>query len=307
MQSYIISKKVVVSDFKKVDKREKNVGQHDFNSNFEDEISAPKMKKLKNKIRENAGVTRLKVNVSVGKVDDEKFDKKKSRNVCKYVFRDIVFTDEKEVEFNLGAIYQDILSHEHHYDSDHFEPPISEDVFIVLKNEIANVRRDMSLFQEKNKIISEFVLADIKIKDKDWFRILIHTGRSWNDEYIRGYKLLANAPWDSVDNIIIPVNVSELFHWILVVFRIRHSDCGMFVCAFAEYVSHGMFDIFSRFFGAINHQLKYDALLWDYARRKQNDGAINESEAPENVISKYGGFKRSRKQFESSRIQYYQL
>ncbi|PHT69745.1 hypothetical protein T459_24849 [Capsicum annuum] len=41
-------------------------------------------------------------------------------------------------------------------------------------------------------------------------------------QYIRGYKLLANAPWDSVDNIIIPVNVSELFHWILVVFRIRH-------------------------------------------------------------------------------------
>ncbi|PHT63576.1 hypothetical protein T459_32585 [Capsicum annuum] len=41
-------------------------------------------------------------------------------------------------------------------------------------------------------------------------------------QYIRGYKLLANIPWDSVDNIIIPVNVSELFHWILVVFQIRH-------------------------------------------------------------------------------------
>ncbi|KAM3342288.1 hypothetical protein P3S68_027254 [Capsicum galapagoense] len=37
-------------------------------------------------------------------------------------------------------------------------------------------------------------------------------------QYIRGYKLLANVSWDSVDYIIIPVNVSESFHWILVVF-----------------------------------------------------------------------------------------
>ncbi|KAM3237985.1 hypothetical protein P3L10_013015 [Capsicum annuum] len=41
-------------------------------------------------------------------------------------------------------------------------------------------------------------------------------------QYIRGYKLLANVPWDSVNNIIIPVNVSESFHWILIIFRIRH-------------------------------------------------------------------------------------
>ncbi|KAF3632980.1 hypothetical protein FXO38_25827 [Capsicum annuum] len=148
---------------------------------------------------------------------------------------------------------------------------------------------------------------------------------------IRGYKLLANVPWDFVDNIIIPINVSESVHWILVVFRIIHRclyvydsmmggvvhlknvldhvrslstmipmflvatnfygkrsdidwhrkvvyidkspsepleyvilkntpqkgpqsiDCGMFVCAFVEYVSHGMFDISNRLFGAINH------------------------------------------------------
>ncbi|WMV39208.1 hypothetical protein MTR67_032593 [Solanum verrucosum] len=38
---------------------------------------------------------------------------------------------------------------------------------------------------------------------------------------IRGFKLLANIPWDSVDDVIIPVNVSESFHWLLVVFRIK--------------------------------------------------------------------------------------
>ncbi|WMV09799.1 hypothetical protein MTR67_003184 [Solanum verrucosum] len=38
---------------------------------------------------------------------------------------------------------------------------------------------------------------------------------------IRGFKLRANIPWDSVDDVIIPVNISEKFHWFLVVFRIK--------------------------------------------------------------------------------------
>ncbi|KAH0674529.1 hypothetical protein KY290_024962 [Solanum tuberosum] len=38
---------------------------------------------------------------------------------------------------------------------------------------------------------------------------------------IRGFKLLANIPWDSVDDVIIPVNISDKFHWFLVVFRIK--------------------------------------------------------------------------------------
>ncbi|KAF3682137.1 hypothetical protein FXO38_01416 [Capsicum annuum] len=70
----------------------------------------------------------------------------------------------------------------------------------------------------------------------------------------------------------------------------------MFVCAFAEYVSHGMFDISSRLFSVVIHRLRYGVLLWDYARRKQNDGAISESEATENVTSKHSGFKRSKEQ-----------
>ncbi|KAM3305150.1 hypothetical protein P3S67_012016 [Capsicum chacoense] len=81
----------------------------------------------------------------------------------------------------------------------------------------------------------------------------------------------------------------------------QSNDCGMFICAFAEYFSHGMFDISSRLFDAVNHRIRYDALLWDYARRKQNDGAISKSEATGNVTSKHGGFKRSREQFGSTR------
>ncbi|XP_015084787.2 uncharacterized protein LOC107028268 [Solanum pennellii] len=41
---------------------------------------------------------------------------------------------------------------------------------------------------------------------------------------IRGYKLLANIPWDRVDEVIIPVNINDKFHWFLVVFRIK-SRC----------------------------------------------------------------------------------
>ncbi|XP_075092476.1 uncharacterized protein LOC142172704 [Nicotiana tabacum] len=36
-------------------------------------------------------------------------------------------------------------------------------------------------------------------------------------EYIRGYRLLANVPWHTVDNVLIPVNLKDKLHWVLVV------------------------------------------------------------------------------------------
>ncbi|XP_070022188.1 uncharacterized protein [Nicotiana sylvestris] len=39
-------------------------------------------------------------------------------------------------------------------------------------------------------------------------------------EYILGYRLLANVAWDEVDYVIMPVNIKEKFHWVLVVFDI---------------------------------------------------------------------------------------
>ncbi|KAM3281459.1 putative protein isoform X1 [Capsicum chacoense] len=165
-------------------------------------------------------------------------------------------------------------------------------------------------------------------------------------QYIRGFKMLANVSWDTVDNIIIPVNVSDSFHWIMILFRIRHrclnvydsfiggaintknvhrhvqslatiiplflfatnlydkraeicwdrepayidksmtnplkyvivrdilqqapqsNDCGMYVCAFAEFIIHGLFDISTNMFNVTNHRMTYGALLWNYARKK---------------------------------------
>uniref|UniRef100_A0A1U7VBQ1 Uncharacterized protein LOC104215641 n=1 Tax=Nicotiana sylvestris TaxID=4096 RepID=A0A1U7VBQ1_NICSY len=36
-------------------------------------------------------------------------------------------------------------------------------------------------------------------------------------EYIRGYRLLANVPWHTVDNVLIPVNLKDKLHWVLAV------------------------------------------------------------------------------------------
>ncbi|KAM3284891.1 hypothetical protein P3S67_023690 [Capsicum chacoense] len=171
-------------------------------------------------------------------------------------------------------------------------------------------------------------------------------------QYIRGFKISVNVSWDTVDNVIIPSNVGESFHWILVVFCISQrclfvydsllggvvhtknvvdhvqslatmlllflvatdffgkemiltgsesshtlislfsdplGDCGFYTCALVEYVSHGVFDVSNINFYAINHRLRYAALLWDYARIKQNDCAISDSEATENVTSRFGG------------------
>ncbi|XP_075076867.1 uncharacterized protein LOC142163476 [Nicotiana tabacum] len=36
-------------------------------------------------------------------------------------------------------------------------------------------------------------------------------------EYIRGYRLLVNVPWHTVDNVLIPVNLKDKPHWVLVV------------------------------------------------------------------------------------------
>ncbi|KAH0653663.1 hypothetical protein KY285_031211 [Solanum tuberosum] len=184
---------------------------------------------------------------------------------------------------------------------------------------------------------------------------------------IRGFKLLANIPWDSVDNVIIPVNISEKFHWFLIVFRIKlrclhvydsmkgrsvhtkkvneavgklatmiplfltstgfygkrldlyanklpkyvhksqsdpldikhmmhapqqediSNDCGLYTCLFAEYISNDVFDIRSIDIYAKYHRQRYATILWHYGKRKNEDGAISESEVTGTVASKFGG------------------
>ncbi|OIT23942.1 hypothetical protein A4A49_58286, partial [Nicotiana attenuata] len=56
-------------------------------------------------------------------------------------------------------------------------------------------------------------------------------------------------------------------------------DYGVYVAAFAEYVSIGELSISKEDLSDIDqHRRRYGALLWDYARKKQDIGAISESE-----------------------------
>ncbi|OIT40385.1 hypothetical protein A4A49_64921, partial [Nicotiana attenuata] len=55
-------------------------------------------------------------------------------------------------------------------------------------------------------------------------------------------------------------------------------DCGVFVVAFAEYASLGDLIPEEDLFDIDQHRRRYGALLWDYARKKQEHGAISDSE-----------------------------
>ncbi|KAF3638431.1 hypothetical protein FXO38_23227 [Capsicum annuum] len=340
MQSYIVSKKVVVPDFKKVDKRKKLVGQHDFDSDFEDENSAPKMKKSKNKIRENARATRSMVSVSVGKVDDKKSTKKKSRNVCKV---DSQFNGMREfVEESVKLILNELRLVKQQ-SSEFVE---KENVDVGLQTPSARKKQNevlVDLVIEKysfgddvsvpldvvnNSINDQSPLDDIPffiesqlVALEPTFRVLetpkahISTPIMFDKSPVGVYNqsdtssrrcplyFKSKHPFQEYIRFETPnLLIQQFTDWCYPNSKSREkSDCCIFVCAFAEYVSHGTFDISSRLFGIVNYRLRYGALLWDYARRKQNNGAISESEATENVTSKHGGFKRSREQFESSR------
>ncbi|XP_060178533.1 uncharacterized protein LOC132608802 [Lycium barbarum] len=67
------------------------------------------------------------------------------------------------------------------------------------------------------------------------------------------------------------------------------NDCGVYVCAFAEYISQGILEIPKDEFDHHLHRSRYGALLWDYARQKQDAGAISECEATGLVTDKLGG------------------
>ncbi|KAF3681757.1 putative chaperonin 60 subunit beta 4, chloroplastic-like [Capsicum annuum] len=312
------------------------------------------MKKSKKEIRENARVTRSKVSVGIGKVDDNKSDKKKSKNVCK---RHCVYNEE-EMEFNLRAIHQDSLGHEHRNDSDHSVPSISEDTFTILKNEIANNvnvgLQTSSASKKQDEVLVDPVIEKYSFGDdvsvrldvvnnhvndqsplddipfftesqlvalEPTFRVLetpkahiatpIMFDKSPVDVYnqydrsSRRYPLYFKSKHPFQEYIVfetLNLLIEQFTDWCYPNSKSRgKSDCGMFVCAFVEYVSHGIFDISSRLFDIVNHRIRYGALLWDYDRRKQNDGAISESETTENVTSKHGGFKRSKEQFGSTR------
>ncbi|KAH0692991.1 hypothetical protein KY285_020088 [Solanum tuberosum] len=56
-------------------------------------------------------------------------------------------------------------------------------------------------------------------------------------------------------------------------------DCGIYLLAFAECLSDGEC-ILVQYIDAKFLRIRYDVLLWEYAKKKIEDGAVRENEAP---------------------------
>ncbi|KAH0727892.1 hypothetical protein KY285_003602 [Solanum tuberosum] len=150
--------------------------------------------------------------------------------------------------------------------------------------------------------------------DKDESLISIHHEVA---QYIRGDRILANTPWVDVDYVCIPVNFATDYYalrkdidWNTDVHyagrpvgdplvygnrenipqqRDNSADCGLYTCAFAEYVCRGDRNIYMSGLNAENLQLRFGALLWDYGKMKIDTKSISEDEA-----SKQGGRSNRR-------------
>ncbi|KAG5590496.1 hypothetical protein H5410_041010 [Solanum commersonii] len=55
-------------------------------------------------------------------------------------------------------------------------------------------------------------------------------------------------------------------------------NCGLYTCSIIEYVCRGDMDISMPIFYSKNLRLRYEALLWDYGKRKIDTGAVSENE-----------------------------
>ncbi|KAH0690150.1 hypothetical protein KY289_017508 [Solanum tuberosum] len=124
-------------------------------------------------------------------------------------------------------------------------------------------------------------------------------------QYIRGDRILANTPWVDVDHVCIPINSSAAFHWKdidwnidvhyagrpvgdLLVYGNRENipqqcdnstDCGLYTCAFAEYVCLGDRNISMSGLNAENLRLRFRALLLEYGKMKIDTESVSEDES----------------------------
>ncbi|XP_060216438.1 uncharacterized protein LOC132643919 [Lycium barbarum] len=97
-------------------------------------------------------------------------------------------------------------------------------------------------------------------------------------EYINGHRMLANVPWHTVDCVLIPVNIKEENHWILIIVPFTDRDCGVYVAAFAEYFCSGR-GVPSEI-DAETLRNRYGALLWEYGWQKADLNAFSDNELP---------------------------
>ncbi|PHU09440.1 hypothetical protein BC332_21300 [Capsicum chinense] len=103
-------------------------------------------------------------------------------------------------------------------------------------------------------------------------------------KYHVGFSILAGLPWHLVDEVYIPINCGDEFHWVLAIVILKEkriqvynsmsqrrrsgpSDCGSFVAAYAEYLSDGL-QVPNDGLDARLLRKRYAALLWKYGEAK---------------------------------------
>ncbi|TMW84326.1 hypothetical protein EJD97_025409 [Solanum chilense] len=78
--------------------------------------------------------------------------------------------------------------------------------------------------------------------------------------------------------------------------KVPSIDCGLYTSLLAEYISNGIFDLSDIEVDATYHRQRYATLLWHYAKAKNEEEAINDSEVTCTVASKYGGPRTQKEQ-----------
>ncbi|PHT51100.1 hypothetical protein CQW23_10847 [Capsicum baccatum] len=84
---------------------------------------------------------------------------------------------------------------------------------------------------------------------------------------IKGFSIPAGLPWHLVDEVYIPINCGDEFHWVLAVVVLKERNCGPFVAAYADYLSDGLQVPNDRLDAELLRK-RYAALLWKYGEAK---------------------------------------
>ncbi|PHT45491.1 hypothetical protein CQW23_14649 [Capsicum baccatum] len=268
MQSENLIKKNVTK--KRTYKRKNVVCEQNSDSDFEDEISCSKLKKCKiDKDESSRGTRFLESNLPrnfiatyyFNLVDSDAYLNFDWENECFDVLLKTCSHGLKRnpTSFTFGGFHLALQIW-------FYECCVNMDKSVAIRDGVHQIPRILN-WKTSSELIYNDYLKRTMFKQYSNERELVYVDKSFSNPL--KYEIVRNAPQQRADS----------------------NDCGLYTCALVEYVSHSVFDVSNINFHAINHRLRYAALLCDFARRKQNDGAISDSEVTGNVTSRFGGPK----------------
>ncbi|PHU13775.1 hypothetical protein BC332_14980 [Capsicum chinense] len=126
---------------------------------------------------------------------------------------------------------------------------------------------DVTAITEEHNVTVDNSSTASKYKEKVEPQPKVSRNEEWLINIIKGFSILAGLPWHLVDEVYIPINCGDEFHWVLAVIILKERDCGPFFTTYAEYLSDGL--------QVPNDELdagllckRYAALLWKYREVK---------------------------------------